>query len=255
MNFITPLLHELRRTAGIDSALDVGCGLGDFSGFLSRLGIARVVGIDGRSENLAEARNRYQDVDFKLGDVEELPVEQLGSFDLVLCFGVLYHLENPLRAIRNLYALTQKILLVESMCVPGDKPKLELLDEYEAQNQGLNHLGLYPSEPCLVKMLSRAGFSFVYQFLRLPDNPLYTETRERKRVRTMMVASRIELSGSNLRLVRDQKRMSTECADPWLKVEQPDFRHWMAGFVRLPWRDKLRVLQRKLSLSRGAHEL
>jgi SAM-dependent methyltransferase len=217
MNFIVPLLRELRHTIGIDSAVDVGCGLGDFSAFLSQFGISRVVGIDGRTENLVEARKRHKDVVFQLADAEELPVEQLGSFDLVLCFGLLYHLENPLRAIRKLHALTSKVLIIESVCVPGAKPKLELLDEAEVQNQGLNHLGFYPSEPCLVKMLSRAGFPFVYQFLELPDNTLYAETAQRKRMRTMMVASRSQLYGPNLRLVQDQLRMSTEHADPWAK--------------------------------------
>jgi len=218
VEFITPLLHELRKTVGIDSAVDVGCGLGDISGFLSRFGIPRVVGIDGRSENLVEAQKRHEDVVFKLADAEELPVEQLGSFDLVLCFGLLYHLESPLRVIRKLHALTGKVLMIESMCVPGDTPKLELLDECDGQNQGLNYLAFYPSEPCLVKMLTRAGFPFVYQFLKLPSNSLYAETAQRKRLRTMMIASKVELFDANLRLVQDQPRIATEYADPWAKL-------------------------------------
>lgn len=217
IEFIMRLLRELQKAVGIESAVDVGCGLGDFSGFLSEFGIPRVVGIDGRSENLAEAQKRHQGVVFQLGDAEELPVERLGSFDLVLCFGLLYHLENPLRVIRKLHALTSKVLMIESICVPGDKPKLELLDEYEQKNQGLNYLAFYPSEPCLVKMLTRAGFPFVYQFLTLPDNSLYSETAHRKRMRTMMVAAKVELAGANLRLVQDQARMATEYADPWWK--------------------------------------
>jgi SAM-dependent methyltransferase len=223
MDFITPLLRELRQSVGIESALDVGCGLGDFSGYLSEFGIPKVVGIDGREENVVEARNRHVGPQFQISDAEELSVQALGSFDLVLCFGLLYHLENPMRAIRMLRALTKEVLILESMCVPGDKPKLELLDEEEVSNQGLNHLGFYPSEPCLLKMLTRSGFPFVYEFLTLPPNPLYRDTSQRRRLRTMMLASHFELPSTMLRLSRDQKRPVEELADPWVK---PSPRIW-----------------------------
>ena len=44
---------------------------------------------------------------------------ELGEFDLVLCFGLLYHLENPMRTIRHLRALTGQGLLLESMSLRG----------------------------------------------------------------------------------------------------------------------------------------
>ena len=128
-----------------------------------------------------------------------------------------------MRAIRMLRALTKEVLILESMCVPGDKPKLELLDEEEVSNQGLNHLGFYPSEPCLLKMLTRSGFPFVYEFLTLPPNPLYRDTSQRRRLRTMMLASHFELPSTMLRLSRDQKRPVEELADPWVK---PSPRIW-----------------------------
>jgi hypothetical protein len=46
-------------------------------------------------------------------------------------------LENPFRALRRLYSMTEKILLIETMCLPGDRPTMELLDESQAENQGL----------------------------------------------------------------------------------------------------------------------
>jgi len=217
MDFITPLLRELRQTVDIQSALDVGCGLGDFSDFLSQFGIPKVVGIDGREDNVVEARKRHVGPSFQLGDAEELPVQALGTFDLVLCFGLLYHVENPMRVIRKLRALTKNALIVESMCVPGDKPKLELLDEVDAHNQSLNGLAFYPSEPCLIKMLNRSGFRFVYEFLSLPDDPRYSRTSERERLRTIMVASEVEIRSANLRLGRDQMRLASESADPWVR--------------------------------------
>ena len=201
------------KTVGIDSALDVGCGLGDFSGFLSQFGIPRVVGVDGRTENIAEAQKRHVGPLFQVADAEELP--ELGCFDLVLCFGLLYHLENPIRAIRKLQAATSKVLLLESMCIHAQEPRLELMDEATHNNQGLNYLAMYPSEPALVKMLHRSGFSFVYGFRTLPNNEFYRTSKWRVRMRTMMLASRIELQCENLVPLQDYLSLTARDASGW----------------------------------------
>src|SRR5438309_334198 len=99
--FVREFLQAVRRQTGLSSALDVGCGVGEFSKFLSDLDF-RVVGVDGREENAREARRRYPHISFRTENVEELLLADLGIFDLVLCFGLLYHLENPFRAIRKL---------------------------------------------------------------------------------------------------------------------------------------------------------
>jgi SAM-dependent methyltransferase len=187
--FIRELLGAMRRQIELGSALDVGCGVGYFSKFLMDLGF-RVVGVDGREENVREGKRRYPEIDFIAGNAEELPIPQLGTYDFVLCVGLLYHLENPFRAIRKLYSLTNKALLVESMCAPGTEPSLQLVDESHCEDQGLNYVAFYPTEACLVKMLYRAGFPFVYSFDKLPEHPLFRASVWRRRERTMFLASK-----------------------------------------------------------------
>jgi SAM-dependent methyltransferase len=213
MAFITPLLRQLRKSLGIDSALDVGCGLGDFSAFLSQFGIPKVVGIDGRADNIAEAQRRHVGPLFQLANAEELP--ELDRFDLVLCFGLVYHLENPLRALRKLQAVTSKVMLLDSMCIHAREPRLELMDEYTLDNQGLNYLAMYPSEPALVKMLRRSGFAFVYGFETLPDNEYYRASKWRMRTRTMMLAARVELHCENLVSLEDFQNFADHGAPAW----------------------------------------
>jgi SAM-dependent methyltransferase len=212
-DLIRSFLEEIRTQAPLQSALDVGCGVGYLSKFLQDLGF-QVVAMDGREANTVEARKRYPGITFLTTDAEKLTSE-VEPRDLVLCAGLLYHLENPFRVIRNLHSLTRQVLIVEGMCTPGPGATMELLDEGKSQDQGLDFVAFYPTEECLIKMLYRSGFPFVYLFRRLPNHVLYRESIRRKRERTMMVASKVPLSGGNLVQAQEPVRPVAGLFDPW----------------------------------------
>jgi SAM-dependent methyltransferase len=215
--FAATLLEGLRKEIDLTSALDVGCGVGYFSGFLAEMGF-QVVAVDGREENAQEGKRRYPDITFLARDAEDPTLPELGTFDFVLCAGLLYHLENPFRAIRSLHALTGKVLLLESMCIPGDGVMMELLDEGRVRDQGLEYVAFYPTESCLIKMLYRAGFPCVYRFQRLPDDAQYISTISRKRARTFLLASKMALAAPNLALAKEPFRLNLSESDPWVTV-------------------------------------
>ena len=215
--FTREFLESVRTQIAIESAADVGCGVGYFTRLLSEMGFD-VVGLDGRDENVAEAKRRHPAVPFITRNVEDQALLQVGTFDYVLCYGLLYHLENPFQAIRNLHSLTGKLLMVETMCVPGTNANLELLDEYEAENQGLNYVAFYPTESCVVKMLYQAGFPFVYRFKQLRLDSQYATTLWRKRSRTILAASKIELTAPTLELAEEPVRLATGPHDSWSTI-------------------------------------
>src|SRR5258707_11589747 len=155
---IRAVVAELKVALGLSTALDAGCGVGFFAQILQECGLS-VGAFDGRMENVVEARKRFPEIPFEQGDIESPGILALGKFDLVLCFGLLYHLENPMLAIRHLRALTGSGLLLESMCVPGPEATLMLREEPPQDDQSLTDMALYPTEACLVKMLYRAGFA------------------------------------------------------------------------------------------------
>lgn len=209
--FLSNFLPDLINKYQLKTALDVGCGIGFFANFLASLGL-KTTAFDGRANNIAEAQTRYPDIEFHVLDVEDHIVQKLGVFDLVLCFGLLYHLENPFRAIRNLHALTGKILFVESRVTPEKQPVAALVDECQGQDQGLRHIAFIPSETCLTKMLYSAGFPAVYKLTTFPTHEEFRNTLSYKRHRTMLVASRFQLHSQLLRLTPNPQVM-----DLWQK--------------------------------------
>src|SRR3990172_2511403 len=168
IRFLNTWLPGLIDLQGLRTAFDAGCGVGHLSRYLADLGL-EVVAIDGRPGNILEAQRRHPQVRFLVHNMEAPAIRELGVFDLVLCFGLLYHLENPFAGVRNLYSLAGKVLLVESMVVPGSSPITGLVDKGQGEDQSLYSAALVLSQPCLVKMLYHVGFPFVYATRDLPD--------------------------------------------------------------------------------------
>ena len=223
---IRKIVPELRRALNLSTALDAGCGPGFFSEVLRDCGLL-VHGFDGRAENVGEAQRRYPGIQFNQGDIEDSRIKDLGSFDLVLCFGLLYHLESPLKAIRNLRALAKKVLFVESMCLPTFELQIILREEPRLVDQSLTDLAFYPSEGCIVKMLFRSGFRYVYRTAVLPDHDEFRETPYSRRRRTVLLASSEPIPIGGL-IPLDEP---CEASYPWQK--QPP---------RPPWPQRLKHL-------------
>ncbi len=211
---IRRVVRALKPALGLHNALDAGCGVGFFTQTLTELGLA-TRGFDGRFENVVEARKRFPKIAFERGDIESAEIAALGTFDLVLCFGLLYHLESPMRAIRHLRALTGKGLLLESMCVPGDDAHMLLRDEPLQQDQSLTDVAFYPSEPSLVKMLYRAGFAHVYRVPRLPEHDDFRETSDHARRRTVLFASHRPVQAACIERIAELRAGR----DPWTKLD------------------------------------
>ncbi len=200
--FFDDLIPDLKTNLDLCTALDVGTGYGYFSNYLNELGFS-VHSCDARSENIAEAKRRYPDIEFMIHNVEEPVVEPKATYDLVLCLGLLYHLENPFRAIRNLFQLTNKLLIVSTMIAPGRTPTAILSEEWESINQGLNYIALIPTETCFIKMLYKSGFPYAYKCITLPAHQDFRASLLVKRLRTVLIASHVKLHHPVLKLVSE----------------------------------------------------
>jgi cephalosporin hydroxylase len=111
------------------TAIDLACSEGWFAHRMLEWGASRVVAIDVREENVRRARvvrNHLGVPPAKLeigqGDMFALDVGQLGTFDVVLLLGLIYHVENPVGALRVARALTRSLCVVETQLTRQSRP-------------------------------------------------------------------------------------------------------------------------------------
>jgi len=94
----------------------------------------------------------------------ELELETLeGPYDLVLAQGVLYHVYDHPRFLKNLHRLTRGVLVLEGHCSGHSdllcRAAMEPADSLRASIHGPV---IYPSAPWMVELVRWAGFSEVY---------------------------------------------------------------------------------------------
>jgi tRNA (mo5U34)-methyltransferase len=147
--------------------LDVGAWNGCVSFECERRGAAEVValsledpattGFDRLSSVLEVARTRYV-----RGTIYDLNPDRLGLFDLVICFGVIYHLRYPVLGIDNLRRVANGDLYLEthiSDAELGDAAQKPLLQFYPGDElvHASNWFG--PTSTAVNLLLETAGFS------------------------------------------------------------------------------------------------
>lgn len=194
---VTQIVSDLcgGSLAGV-RVLDLACLEGMYALELARRG-ADVVGIEGRESSVEKARFAaraldLERVEFVQDDVRNLSVERYGSFDVVLCLGILYHLDVP-----DLFAFVERAseacrrALVADTAVgarasethrhdgqpyrgrrlvehaPGSTPDERL----QAVWSSLDNVSAFAlTRPSLETLLARCGFSSVYE-CHVPAEP------------------------------------------------------------------------------------
>jgi tRNA (mo5U34)-methyltransferase len=163
------------------SVLDIGAWDGFFSFEAERRGAARVVAADyfswhgdgwGRKAGFELARrtlgSRVEDVDI---DVMDLSPERLGTFDVVLFLGVLYHLRHPLLALERVASVTRGTLILETVVdmVGIRRPVAAFYPGRELNDDPTNWWG--PNVTAVEGMLRSVGFPDIRTVMPLPSWP------------------------------------------------------------------------------------
>jgi SAM-dependent methyltransferase len=180
-------LSELR-------VLDLACLEGGFAIEFARHG-AEVLGIEGRQANLAKAMFSrdvlgLDRLTFELGDVRTLSREKHGEFDVVICAGILYHLDAPdvFALVESIGAVCKRLTLVDTSFSLKASERRDYNgvaywgrpfpehDDAESEVQQVanlwgslgNRTSFWLTRPSLLNLLKNAGFTSVMEVL----NPL-----------------------------------------------------------------------------------
>jgi SAM-dependent methyltransferase len=185
--------------------LDVGCGVGHLAQFFVRQG-CDVLCLDARKENLARLKSLYPNLTAQVFNLEKDSLADLGTFDVVFAFGLLYHLENPFRALRNLSSICRELLLIETMVSDHQLPLVVMSEETSSYSQAVENIGCRPTPSFVVLALRNAGISHIYAPRIPPNHPDFgfswqndlTHSRDGHLLRCVFVGSRRSLSNPNL---------------------------------------------------------
>lgn len=162
----------------LETAVDVSCHEGFFSLVLAEY-FKKVTGIDKNTDSLAKATqisSLFED--FEINFVNSTVENWNETADLVLCFGLIYHVENPIQVLRKLAFLTEKSLCLETQVLPFNftgsiedgsflwqrelKGTFGLCVDYSSSAEGgLTDLSLIPSKPTLEFLLRQFGFKTI----------------------------------------------------------------------------------------------
>ena len=168
--------------------LDLACLEGLYGIELARRG-AEVVGIEGREANVAKARFAQEalalrNITFVQDDVRNLSVEKYGRFDVVLCLGILYHLDAPdvFQFVERVSEVCKRLAIIDThVGINSNKSYNYQGHEYhgwsytehtpgstkETRLKSLrasldNEKSFWLTRPSLFNLLSRTGFTSVY---------------------------------------------------------------------------------------------
>lgn len=116
---------------------------------------------------------RQSRVDALAADYMTMNVEAAGTFDVVLYLGVLYHMEDPLAALRRIRALTRGVAVIETEAIAvGGFERRAIAEFFPPDAKLLDDPTNFwaPNAPCLIGLCRTAGFGRV-ELVSTPPRP------------------------------------------------------------------------------------
>ena len=174
--------------------LDLGCLDGIYSIECALQG-AHVLGIDVRKGHiekclLAKRALQLENLDFRTGDVRAILAEPMDPFDVILCSGLLYHLNAPdvFDVIERIYERTLRVAIFDTHVSLNPTSTVSFREKLYHGHTAIEHgdnatpadiedagwssfgnrASFWLTRPSLVNALAEIGFSSVYECLTPP---------------------------------------------------------------------------------------
>ena len=204
--------HNIARLSHLDSlnldlrnkfVLEIGAGIDDYSLFYLYKG-CKVVATDGRKEFVIYINGRLEIESLKLDVEKELyKLKSLPKFDIVHCYGLLYHINNPKEFILSIS--DKAVVLLLETCVSSDfapyGPNI-VSEDKNNPTQAKSGNGCRPTRKWIADILN-SNFDFVYFPKIRPDHNEFPidwnkETTDNQLIWTIFIASKGMINNGKL---------------------------------------------------------
>jgi 2-polyprenyl-3-methyl-5-hydroxy-6-metoxy-1,4-benzoquinol methylase len=192
---VLQIVHDLgAKPISSSRILDLGCLDGIYSIECALHG-AEVIGIDARKANVEKAFFAKEalgltNLVFVEDDVRNISETKYGTFDVIICSGILYHFNTPdvFELVEHMYEIVRSLVIIDThislrgnekviynakqYCGHMFREHLEHDDEATKRNRLLysfgNDLSFVFTRPSLINLLRATGFSSVYECFNPP---------------------------------------------------------------------------------------
>lgn len=211
--FLTPYYqqHNVARLSHLESlmldfnkktVIEFGAGVGDHTIYYLFKN-CHVLPTDARPELVEIIKNRYG-IKAQLFDAEKdlEKLKEFEHFDIIHCYGVLYHLNNPAKFLEAVSSIGETLLL--ETCVSPDHLPVDVYyikENKKDLTQAISGNGCCPSRKWVEKELKKY-FEFVYYPKTQPDHSEFprdwSNLPDKGLIRAIFIASHVEIFNPNL---------------------------------------------------------
>lgn len=175
-HFMEPITRRYGGSLAGKRVLDLGCNAGFFALKAVEAGCDFVLGIDAREMHVAQsnlvfetlgvdaARYRFEQANFL-----DYDYARDAPFDVVLCLGVLYHVNKPIELLETIAAINTDLLVIDTKLSRGRESRVELKrDSLDGLLDAADYeLVMVPTAAAVTDMTSLFGYET--ELLALPE--------------------------------------------------------------------------------------
>lgn len=189
-------LASLRIPVAGKTVIDVGAGIGDHLSYYLDRGCV-VSAIDARPEIISFLQKKYPQVFSSIVDVEADEHLIQTTYNVVHCYGLLYHVSRPERVIRLLSSLCSEVLFLETCVSLGIEGLVQTVPEDKRNpSQAYRGTGSRPTRQWVFDHL-KEQFPYVYVPQTQPNHeefPLvWNQPSNTSFTRAIFIASRFAI--------------------------------------------------------------
>ena len=173
--FFAPLVSWFGGSLSGKTVLDLGCNAGFWSLCATNAGADYVMGIDGRQEHIDQANfvfhveeiseSKYK---FVCANIFDFNTWGMGTFDIVLCLGLFYHINRHVELLAHISRLSPTLLIIDTSLAPMSGSVLQLIheDTEEPRNSTDYSLAYVPTSQAVFDLVGL----FNYRVIMLKPN-------------------------------------------------------------------------------------